>query len=219
MFVPLRMLGRTILASLYLAVIVSGYSISAEETGSFVCAVKGIPIPVVGKTTQYSAYRGARYYFCSAKYKSVFLENPAKYASEAAKSSGVKAAFLFDPVSTRRLNADKAFTHSDYQGIRFFFSSAADKETFDKSPQKYGVLPKKDALFCPVANLPVGNYGNASDYSDTGGVRYFFCCAGCKEKFDSNPAKHLEGYEEKLKKHHLKISDDSEPTQKSDDAK
>ncbi len=208
MCVSMKAFSRLLMVSLIAIGVVSKIAAYAEDSGSYVCTVKGTPIASLTKSTPYSAFHGARYYFNSSKSKSDFLENPVKYASEAAKTPGVKASFLFDPVSTKRLNPEMASAHSDYKGIRFFFSSAAHKQTFDASPEKYGSVPMKDALFCPVANLAEGSYGAASDYSDVEGTRYFFCCKGCKEQFEAKPSKYLDGYEEKLKKHHLKFNDD-----------
>ncbi len=193
--------------------------VSAEEMGSFVCSIKGSPIAAITASTLYAPYRGARYYFSSNQNRKIFLENPAKYAADAAKSPGVKAAFLFDPVSTRRLPPEKAVAHSDYKRVRFFFSSTQDKEKFDNSPVTYAVPPNKESLLCPAQMLPVGSYGGASDYSDFDGIRYFFCCAGCKEKFDANPARHLIGYEDRLNHYHLSIRDYSAVPPKSNTAK
>ena len=43
------------------------------------------------------------------------------------------------------------------------------------------------------------SYATASDYSDYKDTRYFFCCAGCKPKFDKNPDQYLTGLEARVK--------------------
>jgi YHS domain-containing protein len=45
-----------------------------------------------------------------------------------------------------------------------------------------------DALICPV--MGTGEADHKGSYSDYNGVRYWYCCAGCQEKFEKEPAKY-----------------------------
>ena len=59
------------------------------------------------------------------------------------------------------------------------------------------VLPEfKDAngkLACPVMGDVVETAADSSGYADYEGVRYYFCCSSCAEKFAQNPAAFADG--------------------------
>ena len=122
-----------------------------------------------------------------------FAKDPSGAIKKSAKAGKTVGLSLFDPVSMKRIDSEKAKGgFSDYKGIRFYFDTEDEKATFDKEPKKFGALPKKEALFCPVMGNPVKSYAKASGYADYEGVRYYFCCAGCDVKFAAEPAKFAE---------------------------
>jgi YHS domain-containing protein len=43
-------------------------------------------------------------------------------------------------------------------------------------------------LWCPVMNVAMKSKEDAVGYQDYKGKRYYFCCAGCPERFKENPA-------------------------------
>ncbi len=56
--------------------------------------------------------------------------------------------------------------------------------------------PKTKELHCAVMKedkVDVKKATKAKLYSDYNGRRYYFCCAGCKPKFDADPAKYKDG--------------------------
>jgi YHS domain-containing protein len=59
------------------------------------------------------------------------------------------------------------------------------------------VLPEfKDAngrLACPVMGDVVVSAAESSGYADYEGVRYYFCCVSCAERFAQNPAAFADG--------------------------
>jgi YHS domain-containing protein len=59
------------------------------------------------------------------------------------------------------------------------------------------VLPEfKDAngkLACPVMGDVVVSAAESSGYADYEGVRYYFCCISCAERFAQNPAAFADG--------------------------
>lgn len=59
------------------------------------------------------------------------------------------------------------------------------------------MLPEfKDAngkLACPVMGDVVVSAAESSGYADYEGVRYYFCCSSCAEKFAQNPAAFADG--------------------------
>ena len=109
----------------------------------------------------------------------------------AAKKGVTSGVFLFDPISHNRLAVSEAATTADFEGVRYPFASEAEKATFLKEPKKYTAVPKKEALFCPVAGEEVESYAKAAGYYDVDGVRYFTCCAGCNGKMMKEPEKYV----------------------------
>jgi YHS domain-containing protein len=82
----------------------------------------------------------------------------------------------------------------DYEGQRIYFCCAGCKDTFLKEPEKYfkkieedGILLESIQKKCPV----MGGDIDKKEYVDYKGRRVYFCCAGCKEKFDKEPEKYL----------------------------
>jgi YHS domain-containing protein len=186
-----RAILRVTAALLTGAVLFPVASARAEESGAFVCPVMGSPIASADKAAGFVDYKGSRLFYCCAGCKSPLEKDAPKFIAKNAKEKkGVIGAFLFDPVTTERITADKAIAYSDYNGIRYFFSTAKSKSAFDKQPKKYTAAPKQELLFCPVSKEAVASVEKASDYSDYRGERIYFCCAGCKEPFDKNPAKY-----------------------------
>ncbi|MAO64296.1 MAG: YHS domain-containing protein [Balneola sp.] len=45
---------------------------------------------------------------------------------------------------------------------------------------------------CPVMENPVEDI-NAASNSEYRGSTYYFCCPPCKDKFDENPEKYIQG--------------------------
>ena len=154
------------------------------------CPTMGGPIKVGQPVTDFD---GARFSYCCDGCDAEFAKDPSGAIKKSAKAGKTVGLSLFDPVSMKRIDSEKAKGgFSDYKGIRFYFDTEDEKATFDKEPKKFGALPKKEALFCPVMGNPVKSYAKASGYADYEGFRYYFCCAGCDVKFAAEPAKFAE---------------------------
>lgn len=136
--------------------------------------------------------KGVRYYLCCKPCEEQFDKEPATFTVAPSDPTKVSGVFLFDPVTTKRLDMKKAVAYAVYQGVAFPFATPQNKAAFDKEPTKYASRPEKELLFCPVSSEVVKSYAAASDYSDLKGERIYFCCPGCKEKFDANPAKYAD---------------------------
>lgn len=153
----------------------------------------GLTCPVMGGKANFkdpsTEYNGARFAYCCGGCKETFEKAPAKVIEKAVKEKRNIGMFLFDPVSHKRIDHEKAAGTSYYNGIRFAFSSLENKATFDKNPKAYGVLPKKESLFCPVMKAEIKDYASADSYVDHNGVRYYMCCAGCATPFANDAAK------------------------------
>jgi len=160
-------------------------------------AAEPLKCPVMGSGAAnmeggYRDYNGARYWFCCAGCDAKFDKEPAKYLELRAKEKGASGDFMFDPVTGRRLKSPAIIAEtSDYKGVRFHFSSKANKEMFDKEPAKFGAMPKQEALYCAVASEEIESYSAAASYVDFKGVRYYTCCMGCVAKLKDDPAKYV----------------------------
>jgi YHS domain-containing protein len=177
--------------------------VQARQESPVICPVMGKAIQSPDQAWKTRDVKGVRYYLCCQPCEEKFDKEPAKFTvapSDKTKAGGV---FLFDPVTTKRLDANKAVASSVYEGILFPFASRENKKAFDKSPKKYSTIPAKELLYCPVSDESVKDYASASDYSDYEGERIYMCCPGCKEPFDKNPAKYkarLEAFRAKMTK-------------------
>ena len=193
-----RALNRAGMAAFVCAALLFPFIANAEESGSYICPVRGDSIEKVTADTKSSDYNGVRYYFCCAVCKPQFDKNQAKFLKSEKDRDKVNGVSLFDPVTTKRLDPLNAKAHSDFGGVRYFFAKEDDKQIFDKDPKKFAA-PKKELLFCPVSNEIGASYAKAADYSDYNGTRYYFCCNGCKPQFDKDQEKYLKGLDSRAK--------------------
>ncbi len=146
-----------------------------------VCPVMGGPADHKLAATDLN---GVRYSFCCGGCKTNFEKAPEKFLKTSRSAGKTAGVLLFDPVSGNRLDHDKSIpAYSDLNGVRFLFEKEANKVAFDKDPKRYGSLPAKEALYCPVSKEVVASYADASGYVDHKGVRYYMCCPGCETKF------------------------------------
>src|SRR5579871_4986624 len=126
--------GRAFVAALAVAAALAPAAVRAEETRSYACPVLGSKIDAVTKDIRSSDYRGVRYYFCCDSCKPQFDKNQDKFlkANNDKTPDRVIGASLFDPITTKRIDQEKAAAHTDYSGVRYFFVKEDDKKTFDK---------------------------------------------------------------------------------------
>lgn len=135
---------------------------------------------------------GVRYGFCCEGCVPKFEKEPAKFIKAAAEKNVTTGTSLFDPVSGKHVNDRTAKGgYVDYKGVRYMFTTEANRRAFDADSAKYGTMPEKYALYCPVMNKPVKSFAAADGFIDYKGVRYFTCCAGCDEPFKANPEKFI----------------------------
>ena len=101
-----------------------------------------------------------------------------------------------DPVCGMTVDPARAAGRSDYHGTAVYFCSAGCKQKFDRAPSRYiggakgEESPQAEALESdPVCGMRVSPAAAKASTLYLG-KSYFFCCAGCKTKFEANP----EGY-------------------------
>ncbi|MFI5386772.1 MAG: hypothetical protein ACHQ50_11705 [Fimbriimonadales bacterium] len=143
-------------------------------------------------------YGGATFGTCCGGCDAPFTKDPVGLIAKAVKANKTVGAFQFDPVSGLRIEAEKVVAFSDYKAIRYCFTSADEKKSFDAAPAKYVTDIKSETYFCPIMEQDT-NFEEAASYADYKGVRYFMCCASCVKKFRGDPAKYVKNSEGKLK--------------------
>lgn len=152
-----------------------------------VCPVAGSPISIDSPAVD---YRGVRYQTCCMNCMGAFQKDPAACVSAEKNQKKVVGVSLFDPISGLAITAKKAKGgFSDFAGTRFYFANPGGKTTFDADPKKYGTIPAKESMFCPVLKVDLKNYYGAHGFVDFEGVRYYACCANCFGQMKAGMAK------------------------------
>jgi YHS domain-containing protein len=171
---------------IFLATVTQG----ALQAQPIVCPITNEPVAPGSKVTEYN---GIRFTYCCPGCDKTFEKDPQGTLDRAVKAGKTIGVFLFDPVSAKRIDSDKASGGTeDYKSIRYYFASPEDKAAFDKQPAKFAAIPKEEALHCPVTKTAVETYSQAEGYGDYNGVRYYFCCPGCDKPFTSDPVKYAQ---------------------------
>ena len=98
-----------------------------------------------------------------------------------------------DPVCGMKVNPKRASAKLQYQGKTYFFCCAGCRAKFEADPETY--LAKQAATRAvqaidPVCGMKV-NPEKAAAKSEYCGNTYYFCCAGCRTKFEADPEKYL----------------------------
>jgi len=76
----------------------------------------------------------------------------------------------------------------EYNGKTYYFCMEGCKEKFVKEPAKY-VNADENKVTCPVSGSTF-NKSDAFGSMEYNEKTYYFCCAGCKEKFEKDPEKY-----------------------------
>lgn len=164
-----------------------GLKSALVEDKPLVCAVMGSAVKAGSPALEHA---GTKFTFCCGGCDETFQEDPQKAIKKQVKAGKTIGEFLFDPVSTNRILAKNSKGNADFEGVRYYFESEANKEKFEKDSKKFATAPKKESLVCAVMGSKIESYSKASNYVDHDGVRYFMCCGGCKPAMDKNPAKY-----------------------------
>jgi YHS domain-containing protein len=123
---------------------------------------------------------------------------------------GNKGKHFICPVLGNKGLVDSSTSYSDYEGQRYYFCCPDCKPKFEANPADYLkklALPANiksiDAqgmhFVCPVMG-DEGVVDSQTLFSDYQGKRYYFCCAGCKPKFDKEPESYIKDLNKKLGK-------------------
>jgi Cu+-exporting ATPase len=182
------------------------------------CPVSGKEITRSDATPKYE-YEGRTYYFCCEGCKEKFVENPAKYigkeehahatehAHEASpdlsagcahaehadhdhQAQAEKDGMVVDPVCGMKIDKEDAKATYEHNGKTFYFCMEECKDKFVKEPDTY-ISADDGVVKCPVSgeSFKKSEFTESMDYE---GKTYYFCCAGCKDKFEKNPEKYVQ---------------------------
>ncbi len=179
-----------------------------DETVKCAMSGKGIKKSEVKSSCE---YKGKTYYFCCDDCKEAFAKDPEKYvkkmghaehaAHEHHSHEGAEEkheahshaahdheGMVVDPTCGMEFKKEKAKATFECDGKTYYFCTAECKDKFVKDPGKYIQADDKEAT-CPVSGESFKK-SETTESVECNGKTYYFCCAGCKEKFEKNPEKY-----------------------------
>ena len=189
---------------LILSVVVFLFSLStyAQQTDDEMvkCAVSGEKMKKSDAKGSLE-YKGETYYFCCDNCIESFKEDPEKYINqenpdghEHAHQHGEEQMHehgedtVVDPVCGMKIKKSEAKATYEYNGNTYYFCMEGCKEKFVKEPAKY-VNADENKVACAVSGSTF-NKSDAFGSMEYDGKTYYFCCAGCKTKFEKDPEKY-----------------------------
>ncbi len=100
-----------------------------------------------------------------------------------------------DPVCGMQVAAATAKNVSELAGTKYYFCGAGCKRKFDANPAQYldktvPAAARDGKATDPVCGMKV-DPATAKHATVHAGKKYYFCCAGCKTKFEAAPASYL----------------------------
>ena len=101
-----------------------------------------------------------------------------------------------DPVCGMVVDPSTARHKSEHAGETYYFCSAGCKAKFEANPEKYLAAKPAEADHAehlakdPVCGMTVDPHA-AKHRAEYNGRTYYFCCAGCKSKFEADPERYL----------------------------
>jgi Cu+-exporting ATPase len=108
--------------------------------------------------------------------------------SHAAEHAHAEEGMAVDPVCGMEVKKkDGKFTHV-HNDKTYYFCMEECRDKFIKAPGDY-IIADDGMVTCPVSgeSFKKSEFTESMDYD---GKTYYFCCAGCKDKFEKNPEKY-----------------------------
>ncbi|MDQ2986049.1 MAG: hypothetical protein M3R13_04935 [Armatimonadota bacterium] len=164
----------------------------AMQTPQLVCPVMGDAVDA--KSAQEFFYKDVVYSICCAGCKGGLMKDTDKILAKEHK--GLIGIAVFDPVVQAAIKPSKAEAFSDYKSVRYYFRDALNKAKFEANPVKFVKAPLYASNGACAVTKEEFAFNEAWGYSDVQmtiegkkeTVRAYFCCAGCKPKFDADPS-------------------------------
>ena len=193
---------------LFVGVLSLAAGLQAEDTVK--CAVSGKEMKK-SEAKGSMEYKGKTYYFCCDGCETQFKADPEKFinaepgtlhehvehtenaehaehAGHAEHAEHAENGKVKDPVCGMEFDKSKAKATYEYKGKTYYFCMEKCKEDFAKNPAKY-VSADETVVKCAVSGETF-NKSEDTDSIEYEGKTYYFCCAGCKEKFEKDPEKY-----------------------------
>lgn len=182
-----------ILAIVSIFAFVFAFSIFAQQQDDemVTCAVSGEKMKKSDAKGSYE-YKGTTYYFCCDNCIESFKKNPEKYINRESREDHAREHgedTVVDPVCGMKIKKSDAKATYEYNGKTYYFCMEGCKEKFVKEPAKY-VRADENKVTCPVSGSTFSK-SEAYGSEEYNGKTYYFCCAGCKEKFEKEPEKYI----------------------------
>jgi P-type Cu+ transporter len=95
-----------------------------------------------------------------------------------------------DPICGMLVDPARAAGRAEYDGRTYYFCSTFCLVKFQQEPAKYAAPPPPKKETDPVCRMQVDPASSADRY-DYNGRTYYFCCKGCREKFQADPERYL----------------------------
>lgn len=148
-------------------------------------------------------YKGKTYYFCCPNCEKQFKENPEKFLAvepgtlhqhgeegeHMEHGEHQEKTTAIDPVCGMEVKIEGAKHTFEYKEKTYYFCMAGCKEKFAANPEEY-LKDYNEQVTCPVSGETIAK-GDAVGSMEYEGKTYYFCCAGCQEKFKADPAKYI----------------------------
>ncbi|MFC2163938.1 YHS domain-containing protein [Acidobacteriota bacterium] len=155
------------------------------------CAVSGEKIKKSEAKSSYE-YKGKTYYFCCDNCKESFVKEPEKYVKKMGHPEHAyheHDGMVVDPVCNMEFKKEKAKATHEYNGKTYYFCTEKCKDKFVKNPGQY-VRADDKVMTCPVSgeSFKKSEMTESAEYNSK---TYYFCCPGCKEKFEADPEKYI----------------------------
>lgn len=110
------------------------------------------------------------------------------------RASGPAGLFAVDVVCGMQVEKASAPAHLDFGGQQLYFCSDRCRDRFLRHPERFGAIPSAPMMAdtgSPPAQDPVCGMavdpGSAAAESDYAGKRFYFCSAGCRDRFQEYP--------------------------------
>jgi Cu+-exporting ATPase len=164
-----------------------------------ICPVTGEEFEKTETTTSFE-YKGETYYFCCPGCKEKFVKNPEKYinkegeevhqhSEEGTHGEHQENGKAIDPVCGMEVEKEGAKHTYEYKGKTYYFCMAGCKDKFAENPEEY-LKDADEQVTCPVSGETIAK-SDAFASMEYKGKTYYFCCAGCQDKFKADPAKYV----------------------------
>jgi Cu+-exporting ATPase len=130
-----------------------------------------------------TTYNGKTYLLCCAGCKPEFAKNPAKNAKVADLRGDIRAA------ETKLADLKAALADAQKQD--------APKKAAAPAPAE---AVASTAVYCAITDETIASPAAAKGTASLNGKTYYFCCPGCKTKFDKDPAASAKAADERAAK-------------------